>query len=197
MNELRSIITRRRTRKPAGFSGAPDPSLIRELIDVARRAPNHHLTEPARFYLLDSVKIQEVGKLFGETVSGDGSDPVLVEKAERKAVEWGNAPGLLIVTCHTDKESNLIKNKPATIQEDYATTSCICQNLLLLFESEGIASKWSTGAVWEHPKFAETIGLFSPETERVVALLFYGYSETELPERTYAPLENHLRDFTV
>ena len=167
------------------------------MIEVARRAPNHHLTEPARFYLLDSIKIQEVGKLFGETVSGDGSDPALVEKGQRKAVEWGNAPGLLIVTCHSDKESNLIKNKPATIEEDYATTSCICQNLLLLFESEGIASKWSTGAVWEHPKFAETIDLFSPGTERVVALLFYGYSETELSERTYAPLESHLRDFTA
>ena len=37
----------------------------------------------------------------------------------------------------------------------------------------------------------------SPDCESVVALLFYGYSETGLPERTYSPLETHLRDFTA
>ena len=55
-----------------------------QLIDTARHAPNHHCTEPARFYLLDSKTIESVGRLFGEVVAGDASDPVLVEKGERK-----------------------------------------------------------------------------------------------------------------
>ena len=37
----------------------PDPQIIRESIELARHAPNHHRTEPARFYLLDSVRIQK------------------------------------------------------------------------------------------------------------------------------------------
>ena len=194
---IKELILRRKTSKPANFSDRiPDPALIRELIEIARHAPNHHRTEPARFYLLDQERIKEVGRLFGEVVAVDESDPALVERGKKKAREWGSSPGLLVVTCHTDLDSELARNKPTVIEENYATCSCICQNLLLLFESEGISAKWSTGPVFEHPEFTETIEMQEPECESVVALLFYGYSETELPERTYAPLETHLRDFT-
>ena len=82
------------------------------------------------------------------------------------------------------------------IEEDYATCCCICQNLLLLLENNGIATKWSTGPVWEHVKFAETIGLASSENERVVGLIFFGYSEQKLPARTLIPLNDHLKDYT-
>ena len=197
ISEIRKLILRRRTSKPANFSDRiPTPVLIRELIEVARHAPNHHRTEPARFYLLDQERIEKVGQLFGEIVAGDGSDSNLVERGEKRAREWGASPGLLIVTCHTDLDSELARNKPTVIEENYATCSCICQNLLLLFESEGISAKWSTGPVFEHPDFTEAIGMQSPECEQVIALLFYGFSETEVPERTVLPLESHLRDFT-
>ena len=195
---IKELILRRRTSKPANFSDRiPDPALIRDLIETARHAPNHHRTEPARFYLLDQERIKEVGRLFGEVVAVDESDPALVERGKKKAREWGASPGLLVVTCHTDLDSELARNKPTVIEENYATCSCICHNLLLLFENEGISAKWSTGPVFDHPEFTETIGMQAPECESVVALLFYGYSETELSERTYAPLETHLRDFTV
>ena len=51
---IKELILRRKTSKPANFSEKiPEPALIRELIEVGRHAPNHHRTEPARFYLLD------------------------------------------------------------------------------------------------------------------------------------------------
>jgi hypothetical protein len=102
---------------------------------------------------------------------------------------------MLIVTCLTDKNSELVQKKPAIIEEDYATCCCICQNLLLLFEQEGIAVKWSTGPVWEHPEFARTVGLISPPNERVVALLFYGYSDKKSESRSLASLDKHLVDY--
>ena len=193
---LSEIIQRRRTRKPAQFSKTPPPiELITELIDIARHAPNHHRTEPARFYLLNQEKIRQLGKLFGETLAGDGKDPVLVEKGKRKTMEWGEAPGILLVTCKTDKSSGLVRKNPAVIEEDYATCSCICQNLLLLLESENIATKWSTGAVWEHSNFANSIGIQDPENERVVGIIFYGYSEQLVPERSLSPLDQHLKTY--
>ena len=196
MSDLTDAILGRRTSKPALYSSQiPDPQIIRESIELARHAPNHHRTEPARFYLLDSVRIKKIGKLFGEIVAGDQSDPALIERGKKKSKEWGNAPGLLIITCLTNKDCELVQKNPAVIDEDYATCSCICQNLLLLLENKGIATKWSTGAVWEHPDFAKTIHMVSPENERVVGLIFYGYSTEKLPARPLAPLKNHLKDF--
>ena len=88
-----------------------------------------------------------------------------------------------------------MSKNPAVIEEDYATCSCICQNLLLLLESENIASKWSTGAVWKHPDFTKNIGIQDPENERVVGMIFYGYSEQSVPERSLSPLEQHLKTY--
>lgn len=193
---LSHMILERRTRKPKNFKGAPPSPQVTQLIDIARHAPNHHRTQPARFYLLNSQKIQLIARLFGEVVQGDKSSPALVERGKKKEQEWSMAPGLLIVTCHTDKDSELVRLNPDVIEENYATCCCICQNLLLLFEAEGIATKWSTGKVWEHPEFAGCVGITKPSAERVVALLFYGYSDDNIPNRSLANLSEHLRDYT-
>ena len=193
---LAEIIKNRRTRKPAQFSKqSPSKDLINSLIDISRHAPNHHRTEPARFYLLNEEKIRQVGRLFGETVAQSGQDSAVVEKAKRKTQEWGEAPGLIIVTCHTDQSSELVRKNPAVVDEDYATCSCICQNLLLLLESENLASKWSTGPVWEHPDFNEVVGIKNPKCERVVGLIFYGFSEQKVPPRKLESLQNHLIEY--
>ena len=193
---LAKLIRKRRTQKPSHFKATPPgSSLISDLIDIARHAPNHHRTQPARFYLLNKERITKVGKLFGEIVAGDRSNSILEDKGKRKAKEWGNAPGLLIVSCLTDLSSELLQKKPEVKEEDYATCACICQNLLLLMEAEGISTKWSTGPVWKHPQFASTVGLHDPENERIVALLFYGFSDMVLPDRDLASLPEHLTTY--
>jgi len=193
---LAKLIRKRRTQKPSLFKATPPgSSLISDLIDIARHAPNHHRTQPARFYLLNKERITKVGKLFGEIVAGDRSNSILEDKGKRKAKEWGNAPGLLIVSCLTDLSSELLQKKPEVKEEDYATCACICQNLLLLMEAEGISTKWSTGPVWKHPQFASTVGLHDPENERIVALLFYGFSDMVLPDRDLASLPEHLTTY--
>ena len=191
---LSEIIKERRTRKPAKFfKNPPSKELIKSLINIARHAPNHHRTEPARFYLLNSEKIKQIGQLFGDTIAKDRQDPILIEKSKRKTKEWGEAPGLIILTCYTDVSSELVRKNPEVINEDYATCSCICQNLLLLLESECIASKWSTGSVWEHPDFNKTVGIKTP-SERVVGLIFYGYSKQEVAPRELQKIENDLTE---
>jgi nitroreductase len=195
-NFLEKLIRKRRTHKPSLFKASPpDSSLISDLIDIARHAPNHHRTQPARFYLLNKERITKVGKLFGEIVAGDGSNSILQDKGKRKAKEWGNAPGLLVISCLTDLSSELFQKKPEVQDEDYATCACICQNLLLLMEAKGIATKWSTGPVWKHPQFASTVGLQDPDNERIVSLLFYGFSDMVLPGRELASLSQHLTTY--
>ena len=48
-NDLERLISSRRTSKPSWFNDQePDHAAVRNAIDVARKAPNHHRTEPAR-----------------------------------------------------------------------------------------------------------------------------------------------------
>lgn len=193
---LACLIKKRRTSKPSHFHTPVPSSTIKRLIDLARNVPNHHRTEPTRFYILDSERIRKVANLFKEVLTGNGNDPVLIEKGLRKEKEWANATGLLIITSYSDIKSILIQKKPTVIEENYATTCCVIQNLLLLFESKNISAKWSTGPVWKHPIFSSTIGIEEPEKEKVVALIFYGYSDLQLKSRTLSPLQNFIFDHT-
>jgi len=188
---LADLIRYRRTVAPKLFDDAPpDHAVVAECIDIARNAPNHHRTEPCRFYLLDRERIREVGRLFGEQVRGAEPTPESIARGQKKTKEWGGAQGLLVVTQYTDRASTLVRNKSEVVREDYATCCCIVQNLLLLLESHGISTKWSTGPVWEHEEFREAVGLLhgSPD-EEVVALLFYGRSRQPRTQRELSPLE--------
>jgi len=83
--DLERLISSRRTSKPSWFNDQePDHADVRHAIDIARKAPNHHRTEPARFYLLDKSRIKEVGRLFGEIVAGDSPDEFLIDRAAKK-----------------------------------------------------------------------------------------------------------------
>ena len=103
---------------------------------------------------------------------------------------------MLIVTQFTPRNSTLVQNKPEVIKEDYATCCCILQNLLLLLHNQGIGAKWSTGPVWDHPEFANTVGLHhgSPD-EEVVGLIFYGRHEESETLRPLVPIENSLINY--
>ena len=91
MSDLIQTIIQRRTSKPVTFSSqVPNPSVVRQAIEISRNAPNHHRTEPARFYLLDSTRIKEVGRLYGEIVVGNNPNQHLIERGAKKAKEWGN-----------------------------------------------------------------------------------------------------------
>jgi len=196
-HQLAELIRFRRTIAPKKFTEeAPDHDAVIEAIEIARNAPNHHRTEPCRFYLLDAERIQRVGELYGELVQGDQPTEESLARGQKKAKEWGSAPGLLIVTQFTPRDSALVQNKPAVVKEDYATCCCILQNLLLLLESQDIAAKWSTGPVWEHPLFRETVGILNPPPdEEVVALIFYGKHGEEPMVRELAPLDDSLINY--
>ncbi len=193
---LELLISTRRTSKPADFDGRkPDRSLVRRCIDVARKAPNHHRTEPAYFYLLDREQIREVAKLNAERVAGEDPISDVLEKAARKKNEWEATPGLLVITCHTDRDSDLVRAKPAVVEEDYAAVCCMTQNLLLLLHNHGISTKWSTAPVWEHARFEEVVNLKQglPD-ERVVALIFHGFTQVLTKERSFRPIDEILMD---
>jgi len=197
---LADHILHRRTIAPKNFNDeVPDHDLVVKAIDIARNAPNHHRTEPCRFYLLDTARIREIGQLFGELVCGEEPTDESLTRGNKKKVEWGGSAGLLVVTQFTDRSSVLVQHKPEVVREDYATCCCIVQNLLLLLEEASISSKWSTGPVWKHPRFREVVGIsHAPPNEEVVALVFYGKSEFPKEVRQLSSLSrslvNHLED---
>lgn len=175
---IKNIIQKRRTI----YDFKPEPvkkEIIKQAIDAARWAPNHHLTEPWHFYLLGPETIKGVIELNTQLVQEKHGDEVAKIKQQR----WSAMPGWMAVTC--DKSAD-----PLQMQEDYAACCCAIQNMMLYLWSENIGVKWSTGAVIRNEKFFDLLWI-DPSAETVIGLFWYGYAQ-EIPVTTRNPLEHYL-----
>jgi len=142
----------------------PPADLIHAAVAAARWAPNHHLTNPWRFYLLGGQTREAVIRLNTALVAEKRG----AEAAAVKDRRWRAVPGWLLVTCHEDDDD-------LRAREDYAATACAIQNLMLYLHSAGVASKWTTGAVTRHADFLPACGVDDMQ-EYCVGLIWYGYA---------------------
>ena len=166
---LRLIAERIRSRRTTKLFLKQKVSkrLIREAIEVARWAPNHHLTEPWHFYLLGPEKIAATAALIGDLVRETKGDEELAGFKEQSA---RSMPGWLLVTCKRSEDS-------LREREDYAAVCCAIQNLTLYLAEADVACKWTTGLVTRDQRLFDLIGIDSA-AEFVVGLIWYGYPKT-------------------
>ncbi len=138
-------------------------ALVRDAIEVARWAPNHHLTEPWHFYMLGEELIAGSIELIRSIVAETKDEEIAAFKAKSAA----GIPGWLVVTCQ--KSADELRQ-----QEDYASCACAVQNLTLYLAEAGIACKWTTGLVTRDSRFFDLLEI-DQDKEFVVGLIWYGY----------------------
>jgi nitroreductase len=162
---LRILAERIRSRRSTNMFLKQEVSrdLLLEAIELARWAPNHHLTEPWHFYLLGDEKKAASAELIRTIVTENKT----AEMGEHKFKSATAIPGWLVVTCQ--KSDDELRGR-----EDYAACCCAVQNILLYLSEAGVASKWTTGLITRDQRFFELLGI-DADTEYVVALIWYGY----------------------
>jgi nitroreductase len=157
--EVDEAIRSRRTHK--AFKPEPVPrELLDELLELARWAPNHHLTNPWRFRVLGPAALQRLKEAAG---------PEAAAKLDR-------APTLVVVTATTSED-------PVQDQEDLLATACAVYAVLLAAHGRGLAAYWRTPGVLRSPEGLAAVGV--PPTERFVSLIHLGWprQDKEPPDR--------------
>ena len=165
--DLRRLAERIRGRRTIKlFLQTPvERQTILDGIEVARWAPNHHVTEPWHFYLLGEKAMKaNVGLI--RQITAENSDD---NKADFKAKAADQIPGWLVLTCRKSEDEILQR-------EDYASCCCAMQNLMLYLSEAGVGSKWATSAIAEDKRFYDLLGI-DQEHELIVGILRYGYSK--------------------
>jgi len=137
--------------------------MILDAIEVARWAPNHHMTEPWHFYVLGDEVIRRSVELTRIVVAERKSQEI----GDFKAKEAAARPGWLVVTCRHSED-------PQLEREDYASVCCAIQNLSLYLSEAGLASKWATGPITRDSRFYDLLEI-DERKEFIVALIWYGY----------------------
>jgi len=157
-----NIISRRSIK-----SFKKDPIIaeeIIELLNVAKWAPNHKLTEPWRFQLyVEEGKEQFVQAYIESQPKVDGE---ISGKTKNKAQYFRDIPVHLVVIMPEDPRQK-------TWDEDYGAVSAFIQNFQLAAWEREIGMIWRTNDWVYDPVFREGIGVNTGE--KVVATLMIGY----------------------
>jgi nitroreductase len=165
MNVTEAIQSRRSIKK---FSDRPVPrETIESLLSAIVRAPNHHLTQPWRFYVLGPSARYAYGQVIGMRKARKLDDPVAGEKLiETVASEHRALPGMIAIAMQVDEN-------PEKREEDYAAVMMGLQNLCLAAVAAGLGTHIKTGAVMEDPSARKAARV--RDGERLVAIANVGY----------------------
>jgi nitroreductase len=161
--DLEQAIRTRRTHKAFGRQPV-EPALLDELFELARWAPNHHLTNPWRFRVLGPRTRERLMQL------AEASQP-------GSAVKLRRAPTLVTVSVRTTGDM-------AQDREDLLATAVAAYIVLLGAHARGLAGYWRTVPLLEDPNTRDLLGLDARETP--VGLLYLGtpVQEQRVPERS-------------
>jgi nitroreductase len=158
--ELEAAIRGRRTHKAYGREPV-DRTTLQELFELARWAPNHHLTNPWRFRVLGPTALERLKEAAGPEAAG---------KLDR-------APTLIAVSVTQGGED------PVADEEDMLAAGVAAYIVLLAAHGRGLAGYWRTPAVLRTEAGRAALGV--ADDERVIGLLHLGppRQEREAPER--------------
>jgi nitroreductase len=161
--EVETAIRTRRTHKAFG----PEPLAreeILELLELARWAPNHHLTAPWRFRVVGPEALERLKQAAG---------PEGAAKLDR-------APTLIVVSCALGPD-------PIQNEEDLHATAVASYIVLLGAHARGYAGYWRTPGLLRSPEGLAAVGL--PESERFVGLLHLGHPRQQKEPPARPPIE--------
>jgi len=151
--DVETAIRSRRTHKAFGPEPLPREE-IEGLLELARWAPNHHLTAPWRF-----------------RVVGPGTLARLKEAAGPEgAAKLDRCPTLIVVSCK-------LGGDPVQDEEDLHATAVASYIVLLAAHARGLAGYWRTPGFLRVEKGQRAVEL--PGSERFVALLHLGHPRQE------------------
>ena len=159
--DLEEAIRSRRTHKAYGPEPVPREQLD-DLLELARWAPNHELTNPWRFRVVGPESLARLKEAAG---------PESAAKLDR-------APTLVVASATQSGD-------PVQDEEDLAATASAIYIVLLAAHARGLAGYWRTPAVLRTPDGRAAVGV--PDDERVLALIHLGQPRQEKRPPDRAP----------
>lgn len=177
---LTALKNRRSTSRVA--EEEPPEALIRTMLEAATWAPNHHLTEPWRFFVFRRDARARLGEVMGAAAARCEDDPDKAEAARSRMLEKPlRAPYVIAVAAEPDSRDKIFEI------EEIAATAAATQNMLLAAEALGLGAIWRTGWATYRDEIREFLGL-SPRAT-VLGFVYVGYTSRPATARVRQPAE--------
>ncbi len=174
--ELQQAIRQRRSI--GKVEGRPvEKEKIERILEAAVWAPNHHHTEPWKFFVMTGDGRRVLGRAYANAASDAlaGLEPEEREqKLSKEEAKAMRAPVVIAAACSPSDNPRVIRS------EELAAVHAAVQNLLLSAYEEGLGAVWRSGDPMHHPAMKSAFGL--KDKEELVGLIYIGYPDMTAPE---------------
>ena len=155
-------------------------SEIESLLDAAILAPNHHLTNPWRFYVRGPEARAAYGLALGNRKAKKLTDADAAQKLRETVASEHRALPAMIAVAMVVNEEDAEKR-----EEDYAATMMAVQNINLAATEMGLGTAMKTGAIMSDPAARAAAGV--AENERIVVVVNVGTPAEVPPAKPRVP----------
>jgi len=176
LNPVVEAIKTRRSVKNVDLKRTPSPETIKQILEAATWAPNHHMTEPWRFVVIANEHRLKLGESMAAALKGgmrtiDESQIKEVLRVERdKALR---APVIIALICSQKSGERIVP------QEEMIAAGAALQNLLLATHSLGLGAIVRTGPHAYSQPVRDYLDL--AEKELLIGFIYLGYPVDSTP----------------
>lgn len=178
VSEINDCIRTRRSIYPLQFS---DREISKELIEVllenARWAPTHKLTQPWRFKVFHKEGVQRFADFHSETykeITDEKSFSEMKYKKMRTNAERSSA--IIAIVMHRDEQERVPE------EEEIASVAMAVQNMHITCSAYGLGAYWGSGGLTRTKEMHQFLGL--KENQRCLGFFYLGYPAVEWPKKT-------------
>lgn len=164
-----NLIRRRRSIFPKQYTGGSVPrTVILEMLEAARWAPTHKLTQPWKFIIFETKEGKEsIGRYNAEHYKQTSSKKnEFIEKKYHKKMKNASISSYVIAICvhvpqvstngkNTSKDGSAMKLNPEV--EEICSTAMAVQNMHLVATAYNIGMYWSSSGIYETKSSRELI----------------------------------------
>lgn len=161
----------------------PDPvphALIERLLDASVWAPNHRVTEPWQFFVLDGEskrRFAEIRRDARRKAMPNPDAPEVQAALDKVYRDTAETPLIIGVT-------SAMPEDPEAREEDIWATYGAAYAFMLGAWAEGLGTYFRTGAIRDDPALRRLLNL--PDNRRVIGIIYAGYP-VEVPTRKRTP----------
>lgn len=183
ISEIQDIIENRRSIKPKDYSDRKVPKeIIDKLLDAAKWAPTHGLTQPWYFVVFQDDSTKELATFLSNLYKSSTSEDQFLENKYQKILKRGEFCNAVIAIGMRRQETEKIPEI-----EEVQAVACAVQNISLLATAYGLSCFWSTGKLTYLKQTKEFLGLKSKD--QCLGFLYVGYPAIAWPKGQRKPRE--------
>ena len=187
IDEINKLIATRRSFKPALMSDQEiDATIIANILDNAKWAPTHGMTEPWHFVIFSQNGRKQLSDFQCELYKSETETDKFRQLKYEKLLNNPLSVSHVIAICLKRQE---IEKIPEI--EEIEAIACAVQNMHLTATAYGLGAFWSTGFVAYHDKMKVFLQL--TEKDKCLGFLYLGYPKDTWLEGNRQAIETKTR----